>query len=488
MTVGLISYGAYLPQSRLQRKAIAEAHAWFEPSLVGLGRGERTMAGWDEDSNTMSVEAARACLADSDRSRVSGLYMGSTSFPFLDRQNAALVGEALGLNSELQAFDLAGSQKAGTSALLSALKGAASGENGLVIGTDKRRTRAASTAEMTYGDGAAALIVGEGDEVVAELVASHSRSVDFVDHFRTEQSEFDYQWEARWIRDEGLMKIVADSVTGLLQSSALDAQSIDYFCCPTGNAREQQSLAKKLGLKADAVMDSLQANCGNTGAAHALLMLAGALEVAHPGELIMVLGFGQGCDVLLFRATDALSRLGSRVGLQACLANRREEDNYFKFLTINGLITMEHGLRAETDKNTGLTTAYRNRELTTGFVGGKCSECGTVQIPATPICVNAECKSVGTQQPHPFADASAKLNSYTADRLTYSINPPAYYGMVQFEQGGRIMIDFTDVLPEQGLEVGMPMRMVFRVKDYDHKRGFRRYYWKAAPIYSGNGE
>ena len=57
--------------------------------------------------------------------------------------------------------------------------------------------------------------------------------------------------------------------------------------------------------------------------------------------------------------------------------------------------------------------------------------------------------------------------------------------MVQFEEGGRIMIDFTDVQAERGLEVGMPMRMVFRVRDYDHKRGFRRYYWKAAPVYSG---
>ena len=121
----------------------------------------------------MAVEAGRACLADGDRSQVDGLYVGSTSFPFLDRQNTVLVGEALGLNSELQTFDLAGSQRAGTSALLAALKGAASGERGLVIGSDKRRTRAASTAEMTYGDGAAALLVGQGD-VVAELVGSHT--------------------------------------------------------------------------------------------------------------------------------------------------------------------------------------------------------------------------------------------------------------------------------------------------------------------------
>jgi hydroxymethylglutaryl-CoA synthase len=486
MTVGILAYGAYLPQLRLQRSSIAAAHCWFDPSLGGLGHGERTMGAWDEDSNTMAVEAARVCLAHGDRSRIEGLYLGSTSFPFLDRQNAVLVGEALRLNGDLQTFDLAGSQRAGTSALMAALKGAAMGEQGLVIGSDKRRTKAASTAEMSYGDGAAAVLVGEGD-VVAELVGSHTRSIDFIDHFRTQQSEFDYQWEARWIRDEGLLKIVPDAVHALLQNSDIGAGSIDHFCCPVGSASEQKALARKLGIRAEALQDTLASQCGNTGAAHALLMLVGALEVAKTGKLIMVLGFGQGCDVLLFRTTAALAKLPESSGLKACLANGREEHNYFKFLAFNGLLTMEHGLRAETDKNTGLSTAYRNRELTTGFVGGKCSACGTVQIPATPICVNPQCASVGTQLPHPFADASAVLNSYTADRLTYSLNPPAYYGMIQFAQGGRIMIDFADVVPAQGLAVGMPMRMVFRVRDYDHKRGFRRYYWKAAPIYSGSG-
>jgi 3-hydroxy-3-methylglutaryl CoA synthase len=484
MAVGILSFGAYLPQSRLQRESIAAAHSWFEPSLKGLGRGERCMASWDEDSNTMAVEAGRACLAQVDTHQVNALYFGSTSFPFLDRQNGALVGEALGLGNELQTFDLAASQKVGTSALLAAFKGAASGERGLVVGADKRRTKAGSAQEMSYGDGAASLLVGEGEDVVAELVASRSLSVDFVDHFRTEESEFDYQWEARWIRDEGLLKLIPEAVEGLLADSGITAGDIAHFCCPVGSAREQQALAKKLGVKGESLRDSLQGNCGNTGAAHALLMLVGALEEAAAGELILLVGFGQGCDALLFRATGAAGKLSGNNGLGNALNNRREEDNYFKFLAFNGLIAMEHGLRAETDKNTGLSTAYRNRHLTTAFTGGKCRECGTVQIPAAPICVNADCGAVDSQDPHPFANAAAFLKSYTADRLTYSMNPPAYYGMIQFNDGGRIMLDFTDVLPDKGLEVGMPMRMAFRVKDYDHKRGFRRYYWKAVPDYA----
>jgi len=482
MSVGLMAFGAYVPRLRLQREVVAAAHQWYDPSLVSLGRGERAMGSWDEDSNTLAVEAARACLQGFDRDRVDGLYLGSTSFPFLDRQNATLVGEALGLGDDLQTFDLAGSQRAGTSALLAALKGAAVGEQALVVGADMRRAKAASAAEMTYGDGAAALLVGKG-EVVAELVGSNTRSVDFIDHFRTPESEFDYPWEARWVRDEGLMKIVPEAVGALLERLGTNAGSIDHFCCPVGSGREQQSLARELGVRAGAVRDNLESNCGNTGAAHALLLLVGALEAARPGELILVVGFGQGCDVLLFRATDRLAALPARPGLEAALAGRLAEDNYFTFLSFNGLLTMDRGMRAEADKLTGLSAAYRNRGLTTAFVGGRCTACGTPQIPATPICVNPACSGVGTQEPWPFADVPAELRSYTSDRLTWSPDPPAWYGMIQFEGGGRIMIDFTDVRPERGLAVGMPMRMVFRVRDYDDKRGFRRYYWKAAPVY-----
>ena len=73
------------------------------------------------------------------------------------------------------------------------------------------------------------------------------------------------------------------------------------------------------------------------------------------------------------------------------------------------------------------------------------------------------------------------MNSFTADRLTYSPDPPACYGMVQFEEGGRWMMDFTDVEADK-LAVGMGMRMMFLVKDVDTKRGFRRYFWKATPV------
>jgi uncharacterized OB-fold protein len=115
-----------------------------------------------------------------------------------------------------------------------------------------------------------------------------------------------------------------------------------------------------------------------------------------------------------------------------------------------------------------------------GFVGGRCTNCGTLQIPRTRICVNPNCRTHDTQEDEPFAEKPASIMSWTADQLAYSIDPPAHYGMVEFDGGGRLMVDFTDVDPD-AVEVNMPVRMVFRIKDVDEQRGFVRYFWKAAP-------
>ena len=42
--IGILSFGAYLPRLRLQRKAIAAANTWFAPGLRGQAKGERAIA------------------------------------------------------------------------------------------------------------------------------------------------------------------------------------------------------------------------------------------------------------------------------------------------------------------------------------------------------------------------------------------------------------------------------------------------------------
>ena len=190
--------------------------------------------------------------------------------------------------------------------------------------------------------------------------------------------------------------------------------------------------------------------------------------------------FGQGCDALLFEATPAIAGYAKRSGVSGSLARGKEETNYLKYLAFNGLITLEKGMRAEVDRKTALSVLHRKNDMLMGLVGGKCRICGTAQFPRTRICVSPNCHAVDTQEPHSFAESEGTVLSWSADFLTYSIAPPNHYGMITFAEGGRLMADITDV--EQGqIDSGMRVRMAFRIKDVDEKRGFRRYFWKAVP-------
>jgi 3-hydroxy-3-methylglutaryl CoA synthase len=473
---GILAYGAYIPRRRLQRKAIAEAHGWFNPALAGLARGERAMCNWDEDVVTMAVEAARDALTGVDRTGVQGLRLASTTFPFVDRLHAGLVAEALALPEGIATADVAATQRAGTSALLDAL---AQGGRTVVVAAEHRRSKAASPTEMSSGDGAAALLVGPG-KPVAVLLGKATRSADFVDHFRSMDNTFDYGWEERWIRDAGYMRIVPQTIADCLKAAGAEAASVTCFIMPGTLSRIGQAVAKAAKIPDTAVADPLHATVGDTGAAHALLMLAAALESAKPKDRILVAGFGQGTDAALFEVTEDIGRLAPRRGVREHVGRRKPETAYGRFLAFNDLIELERGMRSETDKMTALSSMWRNRRTVTSFIGGRCAKCGTLQFPKSRICVNPNCNAIDTQEPQPFADMAGRINSFTADRLTYSPDPPACYGMIQFEQGGRVMIDFTDI-DEADLAVGQPMRMMFRIKDIDEKRGFRRYFWKAAP-------
>ena len=484
--VGITGFGGYLPRLRLARKAIVAAHVWADPGLQGKAKGERTMCNWDEDAVTMAVEAARNCLADATIAP-EAIAFASTSAPFADRQNAGIIATALSLGDDVASIDVGGSQRAGVSALVQSIAGVRGGlyRSALVVASDKRRTKAASAGELAYGDGAAAVTIGE-QNVLLEFVAAHLSTVDFVDHFRASGETFDYGWEERWIRDEGLAKIVPPAVVKALQKAGVKPGEVDHFVMPSTIGRAVAGIARQIGISDKAVRDNLDSVCGETGAAHPLVMLLHALETSiKPGQTVLVVGFGQGCDAVVFRATDAVAGIASDRGVVAALANRLEETNYQKYLAFNELITLEKGMRAERDDyKTALTVTYRKRDMLLGLVGGRCTQCGTLQFPRTDICVNPQCKAMHTQEPFSFRDERASVLTWSADYLTYTADPPSHYGMITFDNGGRFMTDFTDVDVGE-VDVGMAVKMMFRVKSFDHLRGFVRYFWKAVPVRAG---
>lgn len=473
--IGISAYGAYIPMLRLQRSAVHAANSWFAPGLRGLARGERAMANWDEDPVTMAVEAARDCLGEGPRPPLSALLFASTSAPFADRQNAGIIKEALNLPDSISALDAGGSLKAGTSALLLALQSAMSG-NRLVIAAEKRKALPASEAEMLQGDAAACLMVGSGDSV-ARFLGHHSVTADFIDHFRQSGADFDYGWEARWIREEGHGKLALEALKSGLATLGVKPDTVAHFIGPPARGVPEM-LAKKAGIRPEAVRDTLSASVGDAGAAHPLLLLCACLETAQAGDIIALLSFGQGVDLLLFEATGTGAK--PRLGVSGHLARRRAEANYLKFLSFNGNLALDRGMRAEADMKQPLTALWRNRRTVLGLVGGRCTKTGTVQFPRSDIGVNPNDHAIGTQEDYPLADIPARVLSFTADSLTYSPDPPQHYGMIDFEGGGRMMAEFTDVAPGD-VAVGQQMRMMFRIKNSDEKRGFTRYFWKAVP-------
>jgi 3-hydroxy-3-methylglutaryl CoA synthase/putative sterol carrier protein len=484
--VGIVSYGAYLPRPRLTRMSAYQSMGWFAPALIMSAQGERTFCNWDEDSVTMAVAAAQDCLQGLDKAMLAGVYLASTTPPFADRSNAGIVKTALNLRDDLTAADFSASLKAGTTALLAALDAAAAGaKRVLVVGADKRETKAAGFPELFNGDGAAAVLIG-GDGVIAEFLGAHTISVDFVDHYRGAQAKFDYGWEERWVRDEGYGKLLPAAIQGLCKKLSLGAGDIDKLAYPCPFKAEHRRLAAKFGLAPEKLVDGMHDTVGETGAAHPLLLLARALEQAKPGERIVVAGFGQGCDALAFRVTDQIKALAPRRGVAGALANKTTVDNYAKFLKFRNLMQTETGIRAEAPTQTAMTALWRKRGMILGLVGGRCPTCGTPQFPKTNICVNPKCLAVGPQEDYEFAARPATVKTFTGDMLAVSMDPPAIYGMVQFEGGGRMMADFTDC-ELADVKVGQPVTMSFRRRYVDEQRGFSGYFWKAVPVPAAAG-
>lgn len=474
--IGILAYGAYIPRSRLQRSAVYAANSWFAPGLKGAAKGERASANWDEDTITMGVEAGRDALTRFERDQVGAIVLASTTLPFADRLNAGVVKEALNLPDAVAALDSAGSQRAGTSALIQALNGAGAKPT-LCIASERRLARPASEAELSQGDAAAALLVGKG-KVIARLLGTHSVTVDFVDHFRADGEQFDYSWESRWIRDEGYTRIAGNGLKAALEAVGVAGADIAKAAIAINVRGVPEALAKRVGIKPEAVADTLSANVGDTGVAHPLLLLAAALEGVRPGDKILVAGFGQGLDVLVFEVTPAIADLPKRGGVSGSLARRKADSNYQRFLFHRGLLELDRGMRAEQDQKQPGSTLYRNRKAVLALVGGRCTKTGSVQFPKTDISVNPNDHAIGTQEDYPLAEKRAKVVTYTADALTYSPDPPSYYGMIDFEGGGRMTAEFTDV-DATDIEVGADLRMVFRIKNVDEQRNFTRYFWKA---------
>ncbi|HXY27477.1 MAG TPA: 3-oxoacyl-[acyl-carrier-protein] synthase III C-terminal domain-containing protein, partial [Acidimicrobiales bacterium] len=272
---GIIGFGGYVPYRRLDLSAVAD--------IAGGGgrKGTRSVASFDEDATTMAVEAARVARRRTPEAPVESVWFATVSPPYLDKTNATAVQAALRLTEECGAYDLVGSVRGAMGALRAA---ASQSGPALAVAADLRTGLAGGPDESYFGDGAAALILGDGDnDVLAELGPWVSLSGEFVDRWRVPGEQRSRVWEERF-GELRYGELGAEALGRLWKAAGIGPGDVDHLIVTGTHGRACRAVAQRSTVPADRVVDDLASVVGNTGAAHPFLVLTNLLERAEPGR------------------------------------------------------------------------------------------------------------------------------------------------------------------------------------------------------------
>ena len=466
---GITSYGAYIPRLRLPLAVIGGG-------APKPGGPEKAVANWDEDSITMGVAAAIDCLGGVDRETVDAVLFASTTYPFKEKQGAAIIAKALDLRRDVYTADLGDSLRAGTNAIrtgLDAIK-AGSAKRVLVVVSETRMAAPRSAVEGNLGDAAAAFLLG-AEDVVAEITAMHSVSDEIIDVWRTEGDAFVHAWEDRFVVDHGYRQSVREVVKGLLKKAGLAGAGVTKAAIYGPDARAHATVVRDVGLDpATQVQDALFGKVGSAGAALAPLLLAGALAQAKSGQTLLVVAYGDGADALLAVTTPLVERLEGRRGVAWHLARRGELKSYDTYLRFRQLIATEHDRRA--GAGLSATKHFRDRDEDVTLIGQRCRRCQQAQFPRQRVCYH--CFARDEFDKVRLSDKVGVVRSFTFDNFAGSPTPPLVAGIVEVE-GARLYLQMTDVDPKE-VKLAMPVELTFR--KIHEAGGTPNSFWKSTPV------
>lgn len=465
--IGILSYGAYIPRTRLPLSAIGGRPAKD-------GGPEKAVAWNDEDAITLGVTAALHCLRGFDRSRVDLLVFASTTLPFQEKQASALVARVLDLPRAVQTSDQTGTTRAGTIALRAAFDAvkAGSARCALVIASDVRLAAPNSGLEANFGDGAAAFLVGDGD-AIATLDDFAAVADEVTDVWRPASQAYVHSWEDRFVIQESYSPNVAAAIQALLERSQTKIANYDRIALYGPDARSHSDAARAAGIGRDQIVAPLYGRLGNAGTAFAPLLLVSALESAKAGERILVVNFGNGADATSFRTTPQIEKTGDRRGVEWNLARRRVVPRYDDYINARGLQPKEWD--AGTNPGLSATILFRERDDDLNFRGQQCRKCGAIQFPAQRVCET--CFAKDQFDSVRLSDRVGKVVTYTFDFFFPTPNPPTIVTIVDVD-GARIHLQVIEIKPDE-MKIGQEIEFVFR---RIHESGGRpNYYWKGIP-------
>ena len=468
MAAGIVSYGAYVPPTRLPFALLAGRPA-------KEGGPEKAVAWNDEDAVTMAVAAAANCLRGQDRAGVDALWFASTSYPFHEKQGAALVARALDLPRATRTADYSGSLRAGLQALRGAFDAVAAGSarRVLVVASDCRLPAPGSGLETNLGDGAAAFLVADAD-AIATLEGAFAVADEIVDLWRGAGEAFVHSWEDRFVVQEGYAPRIEEAVAGLFERLGIAAADCARVALFAPDARSHADAARRLRVPPERLQDPLFGRLGNAGAAYAPLLLAAALEAAKPGERLVVAGYGDGAEALALQTTAAIEKLEPRRGVAWHLARRRAVKSYDRYQKARGLDRREWPTAH--DAGLSATIHFRERDEDLSFCGQRCRRCGAVQFPMQRVCET--CFAKDDFERVRLSDRSGRVVTYTFDYFFPTPDPPTVVTITEVD-GARIHLQLVNAAPED-VKLEMPVEFVFR---RIHETGGRpNYYWKAVPL------
>lgn len=457
---GITRYGSYLPYFRLTR------------AEMGGGRGERSVASYDEDSVSMAVEAARDAL--SGGAPIDTLIFATTSPPYAEKLNAATLQAALDLPETIRSLELGACSRMGLAALLLGADIASAGGRALVCAGDVVSGAPGGPRENGGGDGASAFVTGDDAESIARFLGRASSTTELLDVWRLPEDRFAKQWEERF-GAEILAPVMLDTATRALRSAGVEPTDLKTVILDASNPRAAAGLPRALGLKPEQIADPLAASVGRTGVAHAGLLLARALDGASAGDRILLVSLADGCDAVVLEVTDRIAAGRPEHSVDRWIAAKRDDLPYRSYLKWRGILPFEPPRRPDPERPAA-PPMRRHERWKMAFVGSRCEGCGTGHLPPQRVCV--KCAAVDRMVEERFADASCKVATYTLDHLAYSLQPPVVAAIVDFANGGRLSCELTDVEPSK-VAIGDELEMSFR-RLYTGE-GVHNYFWKARP-------
>ncbi len=341
--IGIAGYGCYVPSFRIKVEEIARVWGQDAENIKhGLMIEEKAVADYDEDTITISVAAAKNALSCGIKAEsIGALFIGSESHPYAVKPSGTVVAEALGLPRELMLADYEFACKAGTAAIQTCFAMVKAGmiENGMAIGADTAQGRPGDALEYTAASGGAAFIVGK--KPIAAIEATCSYTTDTPDFWRREGQDYPSHG-ARFTGKPAYFHHVVSATNGLFKKTGLGKDDFDYVIFHMPNGKFPREAAKALGIDTKKLARSLVVEkIGNTYSGSSMLGLCAVLDVAKPGERILLTSFGSGAgsDSFSLLVTDNIDKNRPEKGFEY-YKKRAQYIDYATYVKMRGKLKM----------------------------------------------------------------------------------------------------------------------------------------------------